>query len=396
MKRKLYYELEKESDSNKISLIVGPRQVGKTTLLKQLKDKFKGVYIDFDVVDNVERFGTYKSFINSLKLEGYDEKDKFYVFIDEFQNHSGFAKVLKNIYDNHKNIKIYASGSSSVKIKNEVQESLAGRKFLHYLYPLDFEEFLLFKKEDINRLKKLTNFEGELPVQEFKELLEEFMIFGSYPEVVLSNDKKKILDSIFDLFIKKDLVNYLKLDEVIGMKKLIQYISVNNAKKLNISELSHKLGLARYKTESYLEILEETFILKRVAPYYVNKNKEITKAYKEYFIDPGVRNYFCNNFNSFDLRNDVGFLFETFVLGEIVKNSNYEVKFWEDKRKNEVDFIIDKVHDIVALEIKYKDNLKSSDYKGLSKLNIAKSYLVNLKKQDNKHLLPFSINSVLD
>lgn len=396
MKRKLYSKLLNEKNSKKISIIIGPRQVGKTTLLKQLREELGGLYVDFDVLENVERFETYTKFIDSLKLEGYDEKKQFYLFIDEFQKYADFTKILKNVYDNHKNIKIYATGSSSITIKNNIQESLAGRKFLHHLYPLDFEEFLEFKKIDTKRFFLLKKFKGTLPKAEFKKELEEYMQYGAYPEVVLSTNKEEILASIFDTYIKKDLVDYLNIKEILGVKKLIQYLSINNGGKLNIVDVCHQLNLTREQVENYFEILEETFIIKRVIPFFRNKNKEIIKAYKQYFIDPGVRNYFCNNFNKINIRNDAGFLFETFVLGEILKNSHYEIKFWQDKQKREVDFVIDKVSDQMALEVKFKEKLKAEDYLGLKHLNLEKSYVVNLILQDDKHILPTTITKVLE
>ncbi len=397
MKRKLYKKLLSEKDSRKISIIIGPRQVGKTTLLKQLHEELGGLYVDFDILENVERFDSYTNFLTSIKLAGYDEKKRFYLFLDEFQKFVDLSNILKNIYDHHPNIKIYATGSSSITIKNSIQESLAGRKFLHNLYPLDFEEFLMFKKIDVDRLKLLRDFEGELPKAEFKMELEEFMRFGGYPEVVLNNNKEEILASIFDTFIKRDLVDYLNVKDLLGVKKLIQYIAINNGGKLNITDISQQLNLKRERVVNYLELLEETFILKRIVPFYTNKSKEITKLYKEYFIDPGVRNYFCKNFNQLDIRTDVGFLFETFVLGEIVKNSDFDVKYWQDKQKHEVDFIIDKIHTQIGLEVKYKEKLKSEDYKGITYIKSAvdSSFVVNLLKQDEQHLLPFSIVKVL-
>lgn len=227
--------------------------------------------------------------------------------------------------------------------------------------------------------------------------MEEYMIYGGYPEVVLNKNKQEILESIFDTYIKKDLVDYLNIKEIIGVKKLIQYIAINNGQKLNISDISEKLSLKREQIENYLEILEESFVLTKIRPFFVNKNKEITKSYKEYFIDPGVRNYFCNNFNKIEIRQDAGFLFETLVLGELIKNASYEIKYWQNKQKMEVDFIIDKVHEQIGLEVKYKTNLKSKDYKGLEKIKkeIKKGYLVNPKTQDAKHILPYNITKII-
>lgn len=395
-KRKMYYRLLEENVSPKISIVIGPRQVGKTTIMKQLREELGGIYLDLDILENFEKFETYEKAIEYLKLEGLDES-KFYLFLDEFQRYDNITKVLKNIVDHHDNIKIYATGSSSLQIKGRVQESLAGRKFLHYLYPLDFEEFYEFKGEQKAKLKRLREMKSTSSKPDFYKLLEEYLIYGGYPEVVLSPDKKEILGSIFDSYIRKDLVDYLNSDELIGIKKLIQYLAVNNANKLNLKEMSHSLSIQRHKIEQYLEILEETFIIQRINPFFTNKNKEITKAHKEYFIDNGTRNYFLNNFNPPNLRNDSGFLFETFVASEIRKNCKYDLKFWQDKQKHEVDFIIDKVHEQIALEVKFKENLKSADYRNLDKLpeTIHKKFLISLGRQDEMHLLPYSIKNIL-
>lgn len=390
-KRKLY---EKLLEEDKISIIIGPRQVGKTTLLKQLHEKLGGLYLDLDILENAEKFETYTRAIEFLKLNGLTEK-KFYLFLDEFQKYDDLTKILKNIYDNHKNIKIYATGSSSIKIKHKVQESLAGRKHIHYLYPLDFEEFCLFKTGNLEKLHTLQKINTTSPQEDFLQLLEEYMIYGGYPEVVLSENKQDILRSIFDMYIRKDLVDYLKSNELIGVKKLIQYLAINDGRKLNITDIAQSLNIQRYKIEQYFEILEETFIIQKVTPFFTNKNKEITKAHKEYFIDTGARNFFLNNFNSLEKRQDVGFLFETFLFSEVRKNCTFQLKFWEDKQKHEVDLIIDKTYEQIAVEAKFKKKLKAEDYRGLTTINSAKKYLVNLSLQDEKHVLPFSLSRIL-
>ena len=155
--REVFGELLKQKDSRKISLLIGARQVGKTTLLKQLYEKIcsnekkKGLFLDLDVFTNFEKVSTFENLSNLIKLNGYDEKqeDFFYIFLDEFQRYSDFSIILKNVYDNLKNVKIYASGSSSIKIKNQIQESLAGRKIINKIYPLSFEEYLYFKEKTI-------------------------------------------------------------------------------------------------------------------------------------------------------------------------------------------------------------------------------------------------------
>ncbi len=175
--------------------------------------------------------------MGTLKLNGYKENhpDLFYLFLDEFQRYADISRVLKNICDHHDNIRIYASGSSSLAISSRVQESLAGRKQIVNIYPLGFSEFLLFKKqpdliEKLENISLISSKQIHKLLPEAYRLLEEFMRYGGYPEVVLSTEKEKkeILSSIFDLYVSKDLVDYLRTDKIRNAKMLIQLLAVNN------------------------------------------------------------------------------------------------------------------------------------------------------------------------
>src|SRR3989344_795080 len=196
--RKIFEKLRKQANDRKISLLIGARQVGKTTLLKELFNQLsrenKCIFLDLDIMSNYEKVSSFESLSNLLKLNGYEENQKrfFYLFLDEFQKYTSLAKVMKNAYDNLHNVKIYASGSSSLTIKNQVQESLAGRKIINEIFPLDFEEFLVFKGEEnlVNNLKNIKKLKGDnlsASLKEYKKPLEQFMIFGGYPEIALKN-----------------------------------------------------------------------------------------------------------------------------------------------------------------------------------------------------------------
>jgi len=377
-KRKLFDTLFAEKHKSKISVVLGPRQVGKTMLLKQLYETLcatqNGLFLDLDILSNYEKVASYENLINTLLVSGYslEQKGTFYLFLDEFQRHAGFSKVLKNVYDHHKNIKIYATGSSSVKIKGEIQESLAGRKFIHYLYPLDFEEYLLFKEmeESRNQLKNINKLTGQnLPIAHFTKTLQEYMIFGGYPEVSLNDnpaDKQQVLSSVFDLYVKKDLVEYVNNKHLLNVKRLIEVLAVNHGQKIKYNELAGICGLKEYELKNYIEILKETFLITELRPYYSNKNKEIVKIPKVYFMDPGVRNYFLNHFSPVEKRKDYGFLFEGFVMSQLLRAGYHKINYWQDKNKREVDFIVNKGHDLIPIEVKFKNTIKQNDFKGLA------------------------------
>ena len=230
------------------------------------------------------------------------------------------------------------------------------------------------------------------------------MIFGSYPEVVLTpkpEDKIKILNSIFDLYVKKDLVEYLNVSKILNVKRLIEILSVNHGQKIKYEELAQICSIKEYEVKNYIEILQETFLIQVVRPYFTNKNKEIVKIPKIYFVDPGVRNYFLNNFAETEIRNDGGFLLEGFVLSEMVKAGNENIKYWQDKNKREVDFIIDNIHEQIPVEIKFKKRLKQNDLQGLKAYlkqypQTQKEYLVNISAQyrdtnNINHILPYRV-----
>jgi len=394
MHRRLIYEkILNETDNHKITVLIGPRQVGKTTLITELYKQLGGLFIDIDIYSQYEKVSTYANFINTLKLEGYkeDQRNPFYIYLDEFQRYPSLTNILKNIYDHHPNIKVFVTGSSSLAIKNEIQESLAGRKNLFYLYPLSFEEFLIFKdREDLIEKKlRLSDLDSNNLGQIVPDLflyLSEFLVYGGYPEVSIApeKDKKDVFESIFDLYIKKDLADYLKIEKIRNAKILIQQLSINNGSMANYSNYAQTAQIDTKTVINYIEILKETYLILDLKPYFTNKNKEISKAPKLYFIDNGVRNFFYNNFNAIELRNDAGMLFEGFCISEILKsgeNPDY-LKYYRSKNREEVDVILDRVSSLIPLELKYKNNIRKRDIQSLKtfmqRYQVERGYIVNL------------------
>lgn len=407
-KRKIFDKLTEQKNSKNISLVLGARQVGKTTVLKELYNllngKNKALFLDLDIFTNFEKVSSFENLVNTLKLAGYEEnqKDFFYLFLDEFQRYKDLSIVMKNVYDNFDNIKIYASGSSSITIKDQIQESLAGRKIINTLHPLDFEEFLWFKESEINvkNTKKLSGKDLHKSASALLELLKEFIIFGGYPEVVLQKTKREkieTLKSIFDLYVKKDLVEYLKVEKILQVKKLIEFLAINNGQKIKYESITELCSLKYKEVKDYIEILQETYLIYVLRPFFTNKNKELVKIPKIYFIDNGVRNFFINNFNHAELRDDKGFLFEAYVLSELLKSGEESMKFWQDKNNHEVDIVLDKV----AIEIKFKTSLKHEDFIGLKAFamqykDAKKLYLINLGIQKKSNKVKLKLPYALD
>jgi len=416
--RKVFPKLLEEKQDRKITLLVGARQVGKTTLLRALheeictKGKKRGLFLDLDVFSNFEKVGSFDRLVNFLKLNGYEEgqRDFFYLFLDEVQRHPEMGMVMKNAYDALANVKIYASGSSSIAIKDQAQESLAGRKNITYIYPLDFEEYLLFldDKSAIGQLANVGKLRGgglEKIAGKLRGHLDGFLTFGGYPDVALQKTEKgKIaaIESIFDLYIKRDLMEYLKAGDVLRVKKLLEYLAINHGQKMKYDEVCSVCSLSYAEAKEYLETLEETQIISAISPFFTNKNKELVKVPKVYFLDSGARNYFMNNFNRLDMRGDAGALLEGHVLAEIVKASGGKaaVNFWQDKNRREVDFIISK-EKMVPVEVKFKPALKRDDFIGIRRFmadysDVKKGYIVSMGQMGREDgiffVLPYSMD----
>lgn len=373
-KRTLEETVKNTIEKRFITIILGARQTGKTSLLKRLKEciKYESLFIDLDIYENKKIFSSYNEVVNYLKFMGYDEKKKFILYLDEFHTVKGIDKILKNLYDHHPRLKIFATGSSSLEIVKYLKESLAGRKSIYYLYPLSFEEFVYFKDEEL--AEKITSKKiQKLPLLIRDKLInyvKEFCIFGGYPEVTLvpaEEDKKEVLRNIFDLFVKKDLIEFLNIKNPLAALDILKYLSLNIGNILNYSEICMVNHIDINTLKKYLDILSQTFVIKLLQPFFTNKKKEIVKAPKVYFYDTGARNYFIKNFTGFGLRNDNAFLLENFVFSQLLKKADFltQIKYWRDKNGREVDFIVERESKIEAYEVKFKQYLKKKDLSNL-------------------------------
>lgn len=369
-KRTLEDQIKKSLSNHRITVIIGPRQSGKTTLIKHIFEEIddRKLFLDLDILENQEIFTSLSELVRYLEFNGYREGQPFFLFLDEFQVVDNISKILKNLHDHYPSLKIVVTGSSSLEVLEKFTESLAGRKEIYYLYPLSYYEFIRFKDEVL--AEKLIDLgDSGIPLairRKLFEYLKETMIFGLYPEVALAKEveeKREILRSILDLFVKKELIALLKMKNPQAALNILRYLAVNMGSIINYSDISASQQIDINTLKRYLMILNETFILKTVPPFFKNKNKEIVKAPKIYFVDPGIRNYFLKNFSTLEERPDVGFLAEDFVFSEFLKRSDFltEIKFWRDKNGREVDFVLQKENHITAYEIKWKSRVTTKD-----------------------------------
>ncbi len=364
-------------NKKEIIAVVGPRQSGKTTMLKNIfKDLKNAVFLDFEDRETLQLFSEdIKSFIE-LYVKKYD-----YLFIDEFQYAKEGGKKLKYIYDSYKT-KIVISGSSVSSLSIQSIKYLVGRIFVFNLYPFSFEEFLSYKEPALYTNIYLKRKLSKPIIEKILPLFNEFNIFGGYPRVILargSEEKEMVLRNIYNTYFLKEIKEILNLPEDYKLNKLINALALQIGNIINYNELSDISGFNHKDLLNYLNVLEKTFICLRSRPFYTNRRTELVKAPKIFFFDNGFRNIIIKNFQPAKKRQDKGLLYENFIASELVKKE-IEVKYWRTKSKAEIDFVIEKKGNIIPIEVK-------SD---LKKPRLTKSFLSFIAKYKPKDSLVLS------
>lgn len=355
-----------------ITVIVGPRQVGKTTLLFQLKKELieeMGVsssslyYFNLDVVSDQVVFRSQTDFIRFIKNRLPGNK-RLYIFVDEVQRIENPGLFFKGVYDLNLPLKLVLTGSSSLEIRSKIIEPLTGRKQLFQLYPLNFTEYISFYEKDL--LPFFTK-EDKVANQKIAEYLYKFIIFGGYPKVILTEDLAKrivYLEEIFNSYVEKDVIGFLRIKNSFVFSQFVKILSSEIGNLFNIEKTSQELHLKNQTVKHYLDVLENTFIVHRLLPFFSSVRTEIRKMPKIYFFDTGIRNYALEfrdfSFKSFLERNDKGLLLENFIFSELLKLEQAKMRFWRTKDGAEVDFIIEKKGEIIPAEVKVA-KLKSQE-----------------------------------
>lgn len=329
----------------KAVLLYGPRQCGKTTLVKQLIE-----VNDLDPVllngDDDQDVGVFQMVTASRWTQILGNKKS--VFIDEGQKIPNLGRAIKLLIDSRTDIQVIVTGSSSFALANSMEEPLTGRKFTYKLFPFCFKE--------------MSNHFGFL---EERKNLELRLIFGSYPEVVLSGpEMKNTIKSIAESYLYRDLMQYEGIRKPALLEKLLKALALQCGSEVSATELAGLLGVSRTLVESYLKILEQAFIVFPLNSYSTNQRNEIKKGVKYYFYDNGVRNAVLNDFTPIPMRNDVGALWENYLVSERMKRNAYGRAdglpyFWRTTDQMEVDYIEVAGSRIEAFEFKWNPQKKS-------------------------------------
>jgi len=336
--RKIYPQLEAHLATPQVTVITGMRRTGKTTAVKHLMEKITSknkIYIDLERLDNRRIFDqeNYDVILNSFGQLGLDAKQKAYVFLDEIQLVKNMPSIIKYLYDTNQ-IKFIVTGSSSYYLKDLFDESLAGRKKIFELYPLDFSEFLTFKniphKDESFTSKQFSPAEYE----RLRGYYEEYIAYGGFPKVATTNniaEKKELLFDILDSYINIDIKTLADFRGLDNVSKLLKMLSQRAGTKLDYAKISRLTGISRETAMNYIDFFEKTYIIFRVPVLANNPDREIVKAHKIYFCDNGL----------LDILSDLsgGTKFENAVFNQLRHHGR--IQYYSLKNGKEIDFILD-------------------------------------------------------
>lgn len=342
-----------------ITLLVGARQVGKTTLLKEIAEELRGerqkvLFLNLDIESDFAYFQSQEHLLQRIRLEMGEEKG--FVFIDEIQRKTNAGLFLKGLYDMDLPYKFIVSGSGSLELKEKNHESLTGRKRIFELYPVSITEFLDYRTH-YQYTDRLVNW-AEIEAVKAERLLVEYLNYGGYPKVVMApkaSEKTLILQEIFQSYLEKDLKFLLGLEKTSAFTLMIRLLASRVGQPINYSSLSQETGLSTPTLKKYLWYAEKTFILEMLPPFFRNPSKELIKAPEIYFNDLGFRNFSLRKSGTMTDFPEMGFLFENFVfqvLREKFAAPNRPLKYWRTKGQAEVDFVLEQGLRPLPIEVK--------------------------------------------
>lgn len=361
IERKIFPDLVKHLPKKEISIIIGPRQAGKTTLMELLREHLdrRGehtLYLNLDIEWDRPYFESQSALVKKIELEL--GRKKGFIFIDEIQRKENAGLFLKGLFDLKLPYKFIVSGSGSLELKEKIHESLIGRKRLFELTTITLEEFVNHKT-DYKYKQNLSKF-FEIEKNKAGQLLMEYMNFGGYPRVILESEqdeKVQIIDEIYRSVLEKDIAYLLRVDKTEAFSGLIKILSSQIGNLINYSELSSTLNISYQTLKKYLWYSRKIFLLELVSPYAGKVRKEITRSPVAYFWDLGLRNYSLGLFGHLNSPSECGFVFQNLIfllLKAQTRLGSTRLNFWRTKDKAEVDFIIQRAKTVTPIEVKFK------------------------------------------
>ncbi|MGQ9597777.1 MAG: ATP-binding protein [Thermoproteota archaeon] len=353
--------------------IKGPRQSGKTTLLKVLESTLKNmrihtVFLNFEDPDVLEAFEKDpKKYVRSFIVK----EGRYCFLMDEYHYVRDPGRRLKLLYDSFENVKFIVTGSSSLELSGAMARFLVGRVFFFELLPFNFHEFLNARSERLAKIYEEKNrmvrefllsgrseIEEDIFIREIAPLFEEYVIFGGYPAVIKARDfetKKTILKNIHDTYISKDVVEFLRFTDAFKYRHTVRVLALLIGNLINYNEICSTCQTYYRELKRIISILSETYITRLLQPFYRNPVSELRKTPKVYFFDLGLRNYIVDNFNPLEKRTDSGALAENFVLLSLYNHfPEATINYWRTIMKAEVDFVLRIGEEAIPIEVKYQ------------------------------------------
>jgi predicted AAA+ superfamily ATPase len=355
----------------KAIIILGARQVGKTTLLNEIVKEFQNIkIINGDEPDSNEQLTN----LTSTRMKAMFGNASA-IIIDEAQLIPDIGISLKRITDYIKDVQLFVSGSSSIELANTINEPLTGRKLEYKMFPVSFGEMV-----------NTTN------LQEEKRLLPHRLVFGYYPEIVTSpGDEIKLLKNLSGSYLYKDILSFGIVKKPAILEKLLKALALQIGSEVSYNELGQMVGADKETVERYINLLEKAFIIFQLNALSRNERNEIKKGKKVYFYDNGIRNALIGNFQQFELRTDKGMLWENFIISERIKMLNYNnfygnYYFWRSISQQEIDFIEEKDGIYSAFEFKLNSKKKG---------RFSKSFTETYPVVEMKTITPENIEELL-
>lgn len=392
--RYVYWQLREHLARPEVTVLSGMRRTGKTFILRRLYEEVPANKVFFDLENRINRelfsLSDYEEIKDRLVLNyGLDDKKKIFIFLDEIQNLPVTPSVAKYLSDHYK-IKFVMTGSSSYYLKNLFSESLSGRKRLFELYPLTFEEFLVFKKKK-SKLSPVPD-ENWPKIQKFApdnqsygELFREYLQFGGFPGVVLTpqkKDKEIALKDILYSYIEQDVQKLADFSKIEALENLIKLLAERVGQKIEVARLSSETGLARPTVNEYLDFLEKTYLISRISPFTSSRGREISKAKKLYFCDSGLANILSPNSAGQMLENAV---YNTLRVKYRFTRAFGGINYYQREDGVEIDFVVDG-----DLAIEVKTTASDFDFHHLSlaakKLKIPRAMVISQNSTPAKNI----------
>jgi len=406
IKRWCYEKIKKHAfEAKEVTMVIGPRQSGKTTLLRQLmeemkKDGRKVMYLNLDYELDKQFFESQIILIDKIKNDIGNEGT---VFIDEIQRKGNASIFLKGIYDMDLGYKFVVTGSGSFELNEKNVESMAGRKRLFELNSLSFKEFVDYKTDYryVEKYDLLQRFESD----KLSLMLQEYLVFGGYPAVVLANgeeEKRQLVTEIFNSYLDKDIKGWLGVDKIQEFAEMCRVLAAESGQLLDMAKLGKQTALSYKTIKKYLWYLEKTYIIGMVRPFGKNKVNELVRSPMVYFNDLGMRNFLLGQLYQRNFKInlvDTSFLFQNLIFLMLIDLTEinllpYDICYWRTKSGAEVDFVWGNIVKPIPVEVKFskQKNVTRSLMSFINKYKPEKAFLVNLemeKKYESVDFMPY-------